>query len=311
MNSMKQFVCLGLGILLLTSCNKATYKKTPGGMPYQVFASKDTQKIYQGNIIKISYSQKINDSVYFSNEGKVPFYIPVSAEANPYDISEIWTKIKLGDSVIATQMMDTFIKRNPQGILPQFKKGDRVLTFVKVLGVFTTNEAATEDEKKEKMKLQETETAFLQNYLKEKNIVVQKTPSGAFIEIINPGTGAAIDSGNYVSLNYTGTSFSGVRFDSNTDTSFHHTEPLSFTIGSGQMMLGFDEAVKQLKPGGVARVYIPSTLAYGPNPGTPKIKPYEHLIFDIEVLDVKDKMPTRSDKALNRNKEVDVPQPKN
>ncbi len=294
---------------LFTSCKQATFKKTPGGMPYQVFQGSDTQTIHAGDVIKVSFTQKINDSVYFTNVGKPPFYIPVNGEINPYDLSEIWTKIRVGDSIVTTQLMDTFIKRNPQGVGPQFKKGDRIQTYVKVLGAFKDNKAAADNETTVKKEYQASEISFLENYLKGKNITAQKTPSGSFVEIINAGMGNAIDSGNYVSVYYTGTSFSGVRFDSNTDTSFHHTEPLSFVVGTGQMILGFDEALKMLKNGGVAKVYIPSTLAYGanPQPGS-KVKPYEHLIFDIAVSDVKDKQP--ADLPNPQNMENSQPQQK-
>lgn len=282
-----------LAFLVLAGCNSATYKKTPGGMPYQLFESKDTVKINAGDIMKVGFTQKVNDSVYFTNVGTVPFYIPVNNMTNPYDLSEIWTKIKQGDSVVTTQMMDTFIKRNPQGIDPKFKKGDRILTYVKILKVFKKREDATADEEKEKELWKEKEAAELANYLKEKNIQAQKTPSGAYVEIISPGVGNVIDSGKYVTVNYTGTSFSGVRFDSNTDTSFHHATPYPFTVSAvpPEMIQGFDEAVRLMKKGEKAKVYIPSMLAYGPNPQTPKIKPYENLIFDIEIVDVADKAP--------------------
>lgn len=280
-------------LLILAGCNNATYKKTPGGMPYQLFESKDTVKIKVGDIMKVGFTQKVNDSVFFTNVGTVPFYIPVSSNTNPYDLSELWTKIKQGDSLVTTQMMDTFIKRNPQGIDPQFKNGDRILTYVKILKVFKKREDATADEEKEKQLLKEKEAAGLANYLKEKNIKAQKTPSGAYVETISPGVGNVIDSGKYVTVNYTGTSFSGVRFDSNTDTSFHHVAPMSFTVSAvpPQMIQGFDEAVRLMKKGEKAKVYIPSTLAYGANPQSPKIKPYENLIFDLEIVDIADKAP--------------------
>ncbi|HMU47412.1 MAG TPA: FKBP-type peptidyl-prolyl cis-trans isomerase [Chitinophagaceae bacterium] len=296
MNLVKKLLLFVSLIAIVVSCNKITYRKTPGGMPYKLFSSGDTQKVENGNIIKISFIQKINDSVYFSNIGKPPFYVPVNQfSASPYDVSEIWTSLKVGDSIVATQMMDTFIKRNPQGVMPQFKKGDRIISFIKIIDRFTNNDSATADEKKEKQKWQDEEVAFLKKYLDDKKIQYQKTPSGAFVEFINPGTGNTIDSGKYVSVNYTGTSFSGVKFDSNTDTSFHHVEPYSFTVGAGQMITGFDEAVEFMKNGGTARVYVPSSLAYGPRPGTDKIKPYEHLIFDVTIVDVKDRMPTRAE----------------
>ncbi len=291
MRSVKKLCIILVAGALAAGCNKATYRKTPGGMPYQLYKGSDTQQISAKSIIKISFTQKINDSVYFSNVGKPPFYTPVSETTMPYDLSEIWTKLHVGDSVVAVQMMDTFIKRNPQNIREPFKRGDRITTYVKILGVFKTAVDATSDEAMEKKKWQENEIVSLAQYLAEKKINTQKTPSGAYIQVINPGTGNAVDSGKYVLVNYTGTSFSGKRFDSNTDTSFHHPEPYGFTAGAAEMIKGFDEAVMFLNKGGSAKVYIPSSLAYGPNPSSPLIKPYENLVFDIEIVDVKDQAP--------------------
>lgn len=279
-------------IAVISSCNKVTYRKTAGGMPYQLYSGKGSKKIYAGNIVKCNLSYKVNDSVYFSSFGKLPMYMPVNQVAQPYDISEIWLKLKVGDSVIATQMMDTFIKRNPTGIPPEFKKGDRIVTIIKVLDVFTTDSAQVADEQKERKNFLAAETVFLEKYLAEKSIKTEKTSSGALVQIINPGTGNLIDSGKYVSVNYTGTLLSGKKFDSNTDTAFHHVGPYPFTVNTGQMIKGFDEAVMLMKPGGTAKVYVPSLLGYGGNPDPRSgIKPFEHLIFDIEVVDVKDAAP--------------------
>ncbi len=278
---------------ILVSCGKTTYKKTPGGMPYKVFAGEDTQKVRVGSVMKLHYEQKIKDSTYFSSFENLPIYFPVTENVQPYDLSEVWTKLKVGDSMIATQMMDTFINRSPQNIPPQFKKGDRVITTVKVLAVFSSDSAAKADEEKGKKEWLAGEIKTVEKYLADKKITAQKTPSGAFVEITDPGTGNLPATGNYVTVNYTGISWSGKKFDSNTDTAFHHAEPYSFVAGVGQMSKGFDEAMLLLRKGAKGKIYVPSILAYGAQPGTPLIKPFEHLIFDIEMLDIKDKAPAQ------------------
>jgi FKBP-type peptidyl-prolyl cis-trans isomerase FkpA len=109
--------------------------------------------------------------------------------------------------------------------------------------------------------------------------------------MIQPGTGPVADTGNYVTVNYSGISWSGKKFDSNTDTAFHHVEPYSFVAGAGRMMKGFDEAVLMMNKGAKVKLYIPSMLGYGANPTTPLIKPFEHVIFDLELVDIKEKEP--------------------
>ncbi|MBI5370679.1 MAG: FKBP-type peptidyl-prolyl cis-trans isomerase [Sphingobacteriales bacterium] len=314
MNKIKNLSFLLIAASVLVSCGKAVYKKTPGGMPYQLFAGKDTQAARVGNFLKVNLTQKINDSVYYSTIGNIPLYIPITGQSNPYDISELWMKLHTGDSLVATQMMDTFIRRLPAGSLPpHFKKGDRIMTYVKVLGIFTNDSTKFLDEQKARTAFAEAEVATVRQYVESLKIDAQKTTSGAFVQVINPGTGNLIDSGNYVTVNYTGTTFKGVKFDSNEDSSFRHVQPMSFTVGNqGEMIKGFDEAMRYLRPGGSAKVFVPSLLAYGgnPPPGSTVIKPYENLIFDLKVLDVKEKAPAPP-AAPGHPQKIDAPQPKN
>ena len=293
MNTIKNLLLFIFAAAVVVSCGKTSYKKTKGGMPYKIFPGKDTQRVYSGSFVKLHLTQKIKDSVYFSSVEGLPIYIPVNAASQPYDLSEVWTSLKVGDSMVATQMMDTFINRSPQNIPPQFKKGDKIVTYVKILGVFTSDTAAKADEEKGKKDWLAGEISTVEKFLADKKIAAQKTPSGAFVEVVNPGEGNFVDTGNYITVNYTGTSWSGKKVDSNTDTAFHHAEPYSYVAGTNQMIKGFDEAVMYLKKGGSAKVYIPSLLAYGGQPGTPLLKPYEGMIFDLSVVDIKDKAPVQ------------------
>ena len=293
MNKMKPLFLLLIAGTLLVSCDKAAYRKTPGGMPYQLFAGKDTTSVKVGNFLKLEFTQKINDSTYFSTVGSLPLYIEVNGQSNPYDVTELWTLLHDGDSVVATQMMDTFIKRAPPGQMnPKFKKGDRVMTYVKVLAVYANDSIKTVAENKDRDALTAREAKVVEDFVKSKKATVQRTPSGAFVEILEPGTGNLIDSGKYVSVNYTGTTFTGEKFDSNIDPAFGHVQPMSFTVGSPGMSKGFDESMLSLRNGASARLYVPSMLAYGGNPPRgSKIKPFENLMFEVKVIDVKDQAP--------------------
>ncbi len=288
----KYLIVLLAAITSLVACNNNTMKKTAGGMPYKIIRSKDTQSVYAGSYVKLNVTQKINDSVTMTTSDGIPVYLFISnTNTQTYDVSELWTSLHRGDSVTMTQMMDTFIKRSPQSIPPKFKNGDRIITSVRVLAVFPSDSVAKADEEKERKGFTAAEGAKIEKYLADKKITAQKTPSGAYVSITKEGEGNNIDTGKWVSVKYTGTSWSGKKFDGNTDSSFHHMDPLNFVIGVQPMIKGFDEGMFFFKKGSVGRIYIPSMLGYGPSPTSPNIKPYEALIFDIEVLDVKDKAP--------------------
>jgi FKBP-type peptidyl-prolyl cis-trans isomerase len=65
-------------------------------------------------------------------------------------------------------------------------------------------------------------------------------------------------------------------------------EPFSFVVGQGGSIAGMMEGVTAFNKGGKGRLFIPSSMAYGPQGSPPAIKPNENLIFDIEIVDVKD-----------------------
>lgn len=133
------------------------------------------------------------------------------------------------------------------------------------------------------------EFELLRQYLKANKIKAIKTAGGSYVEMITAGKGARVDSGKYVSILYTGRTLAGVVFDSNTDPHFGHTEPLSFTTGINEMIAGFDEGMQLLKVGAKARIYIPSSQAYGKTGIPPGIQPFETLVYDVEVLSLANK----------------------
>jgi FKBP-type peptidyl-prolyl cis-trans isomerase len=291
--------------IIVASCGKTSYKKTPGGMPYKLYASKDTQKVMAGNIIKLTVTQKLNDSVLFTTDNGLPVYLMVGQQApQPYDISELWTSLKMGDSLVATQMVDTFLKRAPDRLPPTFKKGDRIFTHLKIHGIFANDSLARLDEDKERKAFAANESKAIEKIIADKKITTVKTPSGAYLEVIKTGTGPVADTGNFVTVNYTGAFLNGEKFDSNVDSSFGHPGAYSYNAGVGEMIKGFDEAVLMMQKGAKIRVYVPSSLGYGSSGKPPKIKPNEHLMFDIELVDIKDKMPQQ---PMNNMPQIQVP----
>ncbi|ACK65420.1 peptidylprolyl isomerase FKBP-type [Rippkaea orientalis PCC 8801] len=65
--------------------------------------------------------------------------------------------------------------------------------------------------------------------------------------------------GDQVTVNYTGKLDDGTIFDSSIDR-----EPLQFSLGEGDVIPGFEEAVTGMSPGDTKTVTIPCNQAYGP-----------------------------------------------
>lgn len=293
MRLFKPFTLAMLSAIILTACNSVEFKKTKGGMPYKIFSGKGKDSVKAGSIMKFHFKRWINDSLLFSSHDNLPIYLPVNGQSQPYDISELFVGLKEGDSIYAVQSVDSFLKKNPFGGLPPFFKAGRSLkTSVKVLKVFNSQQEADADYSKEQTAFQKREEENIVAYLKKNNIQANKTEHGTFVQVLDSGKGAVAEPGKQVAVKYKGYGFGGKVFDTNMDNSKGHTDPLTFVIGQGTMIPGFDEGIRVLREGGKAKLYIPSTAAFGDRP-PPDIKPFENVIFDVELLKVQAPSPTQ------------------
>jgi len=95
-------------------------------------------------------------------------------------------------------------------------------------------------------------------------------------------TGAAVKSGDSISINYTGTLQDGTKFDS----SYDRGTPFETQIGVGSVIKGWDLGVVGMKIGGKRRLTIPPELGYGAQ-GQGQIPPNSTLIFEVELMEIK------------------------
>lgn len=103
------------------------------------------------------------------------------------------------------------------------------------------------------------------------------------IEDIEEGEGPEAKPGDMVSVHYTGTLLDGTKFDSSVDRG----QPLEFPLGAGRVIRGWDQGVVGMKAGGKRKLTIPPHLAYG-NRARPKIPAGSTLVFDVELLEIKE-----------------------
>jgi FKBP-type peptidyl-prolyl cis-trans isomerase FkpA len=108
------------------------------------------------------------------------------------------------------------------------------------------------------------------------------TDSGLKYEDQNLGTGELAETGNRVSVHYTGWLLEGEKFDSSLD----RNQPFEFTLGKGMVIAGWDEGVAGMKVGGKRRLTIPPQLGYGARGAGGVIPPNATLVFDVELLSV-------------------------
>jgi FKBP-type peptidyl-prolyl cis-trans isomerase len=106
---------------------------------------------------------------------------------------------------------------------------------------------------------------------------------------VKVGTGAQATPGSKVSVLYVGKLTDGTVFDS---SSLHNNQPLSFVLGSQDMIPGFQIGVNGMKVGGQRVMAIPPSLAYGDKPvtnpqtGQVLIPANSTIVFEVQLVDV-------------------------
>ena len=110
---------------------------------------------------------------------------------------------------------------------------------------------------------------------------VTTTESGLQYEVINSGKGAKPAPSDQVTVHYHGTLLDGTVFDSSVDRG----EPASF--GVTQVIKGWTEALQLMSIGDKWKLTIPSDLAYGDQGAGGMIGPGATLVFEVELLGIK------------------------
>jgi len=144
-----------------------------------------------------------------------------------------------------------------------------------------------EKQKAEAIKKVEEEFVDVKNkgveFLEENRSIesVQTTESGLQYIVLIEGSGDKPTANSKVKVHYHGTSIDGTVFDSSVDRG----EPSEFF--ANQVIKGWTEGLQLMKVGSKFKFFIPQELAYGafPRQGGP-IKPFETLIFEVELLDI-------------------------
>jgi peptidylprolyl isomerase len=98
------------------------------------------------------------------------------------------------------------------------------------------------------------------------------------------GTGPEAKGGDEVTLQYVGV---GYKSKKEFDASWDRGEPFTFTLGTGQVIPGWEYGIPGMKVGGRRELTIPGELAYGAAGSPPTIGPNETLIFVVDLLGVK------------------------
>ena len=134
------------------------------------------------------------------------------------------------------------------------------------------------------------ETVVQQEKQKDSNTIDFITlPSGLQYKILQtaPDDAKQPKTGNFVTVHYTGwlsdNGKPGKKFDSSVDRG----QKFGFTVGVGQVIKGWDEAVLAMKVGEKRQIILPPNLGYGARGAGAVIPGNATLIFDVELFEIK------------------------
>ncbi len=278
-------------IVAIAACNTDGYKTTKTGLKYKFeLQNKDAQKAVIGDILELKMRYTVKDSVIFNSDDyaqSIPFKLVEPLYDG--DVVEGIAMMGLGDSAIFIVSADSFFLRNvglPE--LPYFiEKGSPLTFYISLLSI-----KSKEDYDKEQLELQKQKTAMLEiqrneelpareEYLKKNKITAKPTSSGLFFIEISKGKGKPASVGTVVNVHYKGFLLNGTQFDS----SYDRNQPISFKMGGGQVIPGFEEGISMMKEGGKAQLIIPSEIGYADNE-LENIPPYSTLVYEVELVKV-------------------------
>lgn len=301
-HTMKQTLFLFAAVSFLLAGCMQSFKKEKGGIEYKIISDGKGKQITKGNFFEIEFDQVYKgpnkDTVLFSSKDFSNQIVSLDSASIPPVYYKIFSQARKGDSLVVKTLTDSIMKQSPGSTPPFMKKGAHIIAHYKIVNIFESREAAetaykslmqvaqTKDSLKSAAQLK-TDDKLIAGYLSKNNITATKAPKGTYVQVLAPGEGDAVDSSKVLKVLYTGRLLDGGKvFDSNTDPQFGHLEPYPVYMGGNGVIPGWIDGLSLLKKGAKAKLYIPSSLAYGSRGSGADIKANANLLFDVEVADV-------------------------
>jgi FKBP-type peptidyl-prolyl cis-trans isomerase FkpA len=271
-------------LFLQVNCRrKPQFAETDTGLKYLFHQQhKDSLKVELYDLVEVLMNYRTVDSALFqSGLHPISFQVDPIAEG---DLLEGIMLMRKGDSATFIISPEKFFKNMMQyKELPDHVKGEEQLFFDIKLVEIKPEPAMLRADRLEKRARKSEEPSKIRRYLSENDIQVAPSPSGLYFIEIKKGEGRRVHDGNTVKVHFKGFFLDGRIFDS----SYEREKPITFTMGKEQVIPGWEEGISKMSKGGKVRLIVPSALAYGDQQRN-NIKPYTPLIFEIEVLEVKD-----------------------
>ena len=275
---MKKIILAAVLLLLIAGCsNEPDVIKNESGLSYVDEKTGEGREVKDGDLVVIHFAAwKLNDSLdtfedWQNDSTKNSFRIASSYESNQT------MKYIVGS--------EQFVKGSDEGFIGMKSGGKRTIIIPSELAYGQEGFGPIPPNTSIKLLVEvlEVKEPIVAEMWDVDSTLYKETESGLKYAIIKEGDGPSVVKGNIVSVHYSGFLSDGTLFDS----SVERDEPFSLLAGMGQVIPGWDEGLALLKQGSKARLIIPPALGYGDR-DLGVIPPNSTLIFDIEMIEVKD-----------------------
>jgi len=264
------------------------FEKSEKGFEYKFIAKgNDTSSIADGDhlSLKVRYYNRKDSMLFNTDELSLSgdFRMNVTNSAESGLLHDAVKLMRVGDSAHFLIPADNFYNKTAGIITPDFIEEGEFLTFeISVVKKYTDEELETEYELY-LLQLEAKENHLLSEYLQVEQITESPTETGLYIIPLEKGSGEKAVNGKNMFVHYQGMLINGEVFDS----SLEKGEPLEFTLGKGDVIPAWEEAVSTMRVGDKIKIIAPSYLAYGERGYPPYIPAYSTLIFEMKLVDVK------------------------
>lgn len=237
---------------------------TPSGLKYKIIEKGTGKKAESGATVTVHYTGTLTDGKKFdsSKDRNQPYTFKLGSGRVIKGWDEGISLLQVGDKALLTIPAELGYGANAYGPIP----ANSTLIFeVELLDV------------KEPIKpwdITSKDTLTTASGLK--YIIIEKSKNAE---------AKRAENGKTVEVHYTGFLTNGKVFDS----SIERGQPISFPLGQGMVIKGWEEGIALMNVGDKLRLIIPSNLGYGEaGAGGGNIPPNSTLLFDVELMDVRE-----------------------
>lgn len=286
---MKRIACIfsiTAAIVTLISCNKDQegYHRSESGLKYKFIRSSDGAKPETGDVMvmDIAYYTPSDSLLFDSRKIRDSFTVVTVDPTFIGGLEEGFRMMSVGDSALFKVRADSLYKVTFKTNYPEYLKPGDEIRFRVLLKNIIKKSLLDSLAREQDVELRRQEFARLDQWLEESKMEVMPTQNGAYLSIVEPGTGPFPQPGDTILVRYTGKLLDGTVFDQTKE----NDPPLQFILGQNMVIRGWEECMPLLNKNTVARMIIPSDLAYGAQT-VGVLKPYSTLLFEVEIVEIK------------------------